>query len=213
MHWNLHNCQYRALIVSLHRKPPLANGEEDHVEIIIIAPQGRWTPYLPVRSTLPKLLCSPHVRTIRNGHPENLLVVRLQVYHTNKKPPKHTFYTNTISYGFRRSWAIIKQFPPVPWDWKHIVFSVHKWRRKYTVSSNRCDLAHIKKDRLSTRFLAAIFKVVAAVQYGNVPRTVWYWNLHRPTYAKSNSRDYHVTCGVRNKSGLSRSECKSVISA
>jgi len=31
-------------------------------------------------------------------------------------------------------------------------------------------LAHIiKKDRLSTRFFAAVFRVVAAVRFGNVP--------------------------------------------
>jgi len=50
MHWHLHNGQYHALIVSLQRKPPVANGQ-DHVEIIILASAGRWTPYLPVRSS------------------------------------------------------------------------------------------------------------------------------------------------------------------
>ena len=54
----------------------------------------------------------------------------------------------------------------------------------YLRSSTRGGLAHIKKDRLSTRFFAAILKEVAAVQFGNVPHTVWYWCLQRPPYAK-----------------------------
>jgi len=47
----------------------------------------------------------------------------------------------------------------------------------------------IKKDRLSTRFFAAIFRVVAACRLVMCLRTVWYRYLHRPLYAKWRSRD------------------------
>jgi hypothetical protein len=51
-------------------------------------------------------------------------------------------------------------------------------------SSNRGDLVIIKKHRLTTRFFAAFFRVVNAVQSGNVPRTFWYRYPLRPHYAK-----------------------------
>ena len=82
----------------------------------------------------------------------------------------------------------------------------------------------IEKDRFSTGKNVAIIRVVtpvqsgsqkmgrspqirqkAAVQFGNVPP----YSLVVQKMGKSR----HVTCRVRSKSGLSRSECKSLRSA
>ena len=58
------------------------------------------------------------------------------------------------------------------------------------VSSTRAGLVHvIKKDRLSTRFFAAIFRVFAAVETSNVPLQFVSGNsIALPTLNK-----YHVT--------------------